>query len=85
MCMEEINFIGGCVDISSMSISLVNFLGFRFGKVYKRFGVKNGGVVCVLIFPRELYLSFTCFSTYLLLSLQQKKINFLCFENMLTE
>ena len=40
MCIwGKIHFIGKCVDISSRSISTVNFKGFRFSKVYKMFGV----------------------------------------------
>ena len=35
------NFIGEFVDISSRSIFTVGFKGFRFNKIYKRFGVKK--------------------------------------------
>ena len=37
----EIIFIGWCVEISLRSISIVDFKGFRFSKLYKRFGVKK--------------------------------------------
>ena len=41
MCMGWNKFIGGFVDMSSRSIFNVDFKGFRFSKVYKRFGVKK--------------------------------------------
>ena len=42
MCVwGDINFIRGYVDFYSRSTSMVDFKGFRFSKVYKRFRVKK--------------------------------------------
>ena len=39
--MRKIDFIGGCVDVSLWSISIVYFKSFRFSKEFKRFGLKK--------------------------------------------